>query len=161
MKTAPIRVFDRVGFISSAEAGESANVSLFGGGIAGSGIYFFYKGRREFVYSDSGDTLPLREAPWLSSENAQLDHRDGDGKAIFTEDSKWVCIPRGKNSNVDMQMANLAEGESRAFAQDDRLFVVEGSISAGDVQVTGPKAVKFSRPTLVTAITPVSALQFL
>jgi hypothetical protein len=162
MKMAPVSVFGYLGFVCSAEAGDSTQVPLKEDGTYSLGVYFFFEGHCVPTVVQTGEVLPTREAGWLNTEHGSPAASSGDLRTEFPVGAKWFCIPRTKNTALpNLQSVRLGAAEELALEPGDRVFVLSGALDINGERVAAPKAVKVSAPATAYAVVPVHALKFL
>jgi hypothetical protein len=162
MKMAPVSVFGYLGFVCSAEPGESTTVPLGEGGKYDNGAYFFFEGRGVPTVEQTGEVLPTREVGWLNTEHVSPAASSGDLCTAFPDGAKWFCIPANKNTVMpQLQSVSLGVAEELQLVPGDRIFVLSGALDIGSERVTAPKAVKVSAAATAYVVSPVMALKFL
>lgn len=162
MKMAPVSVFGCLGFVCSAEPGESASVPLGDSGTYDSGLYYFFEGTGVPTVDSTGEVLPTRTAGWLNTEHYSPAATSGNLTTVFPNGAKWFCVQSARNPMLPrLQSIRLDVAEELHLEPGDRIFVLSGALDIGSERVAAPKAVKVSAAATAYAVAPVYALKFL
>lgn len=161
MKTQPVRVFDRVGYLCEAKAGEEFATVVDTDGTYTNGLYFVYDGEIR-VHSRNSTVTQDRISPYLSIENTSPLERGGFAIAEMVIDSKWFCLPKLPNGSIDPTTyvsRNYIKGKK---LPEGKYMIFKGLVTLNDgTTLTGPKTLTVKGSDNCVVASKITALQFM